>query len=86
MSDRHRKSRGASQRGGQPRSAHDAPSPKRRRQRLPVHARFSLDDSLPANEHHPLAQSAPDVRAASRVRLIAAVLARIAQTTTRRVD
>ncbi len=52
----------------------------RRRSRLPVHARLSLDDSLPANEHHPLAQSAPDVRAASRVRLIAAILARLAQT------
>jgi hypothetical protein len=50
-----------------------------------VHARLTLDDSLPPNEHHPLAQSSPDVRAASRVRLIASILARIAQASVRRV-
>jgi hypothetical protein len=52
---------------------------KRRRGRLPVRARLLLDDSLPANETHPLAQSAPEVRAASRLRLIAGVLARMAR-------
>jgi len=52
---------------------------KRRRGRLPVRARLLLDDSLAANEHHPLARSAPEVRAANRLRLIAAVLARMAR-------
>lgn len=78
MSDRNRKSR-RTEHGGQPRSGHDAPQEKRRRQRLPVHARLSLDDSLPPNEHHPLAESSPDLREASRVRLIARILARMAQ-------
>lgn len=78
MSDRNRKSR-RTEDGGQPRSGHDAPQEKRRRQRLPVHARLTLDDSLPPNENHPLAQSSPDVRAASRVRLIAGILARLAR-------
>ncbi len=64
----------------------DSTGPKRRRQRLPVLARLSLDDSLLANEHHPLAQAAPEVRGASRVRLIAAILARLAQTAVRRQD
>lgn len=50
------------------------------RGRLPVNAALSLDDSLPPNEHHPLAASAPEVRAASRLRLIAGVLARLART------
>lgn len=78
MSGENRKSR-RTEAGVQPGSVHDAPKERRRRQRLPVHARFSLDDSLPPNEHHPLAQSSPDVRTASRVRLIAGILARIAQ-------
>ena len=64
----------------------DSTGPKRRRQRLPVLATLSLDDSLLANEHHPLAQSAPEIRGASRVRLIAAILARLAQTAVRRRD
>jgi hypothetical protein len=84
MSDKNRKRRRTEQ-GGEPRSAHDAPQAKRRRQRLPVHARLTLDDSLPPNEQHPLAQSSPDVRNASRVRLIASILARIAQASVRRV-
>lgn len=83
MSDRNGKRRRAESRG-QPPSAHDAPQEKRRRQRLPVHARLSLDDSLPANEHHPLAQSSPEDRTASRIRLIAGILARVAQTAVRR--
>lgn len=83
MIDRNRKSRCVAGRV-QPGSADDAP--KRRRQRLPVHARLSLDDSLPANEHHPLAQSAPEFRAASRVRLIAGILARLAQISAGRLD
>lgn len=70
MIDRSRKSR-RTEAGKQPGSAHDAPQAKRQRQRLPVHARLSINDSLPANEHHPLVQSSPDVRAASRARLIA---------------
>jgi hypothetical protein len=85
MIDRNRKSRCVAGRV-QPRFADDAPKAKRRRQRLPVHARLSLDDSLPANEHHPLAQSAPEFRAASRVRLIAGILARLAQTAARGLD
>lgn len=64
----------------------DPSAPKRRRQRLPVRANLRLDDSLPANEHHPLAQSAPDIRAANRLRLIAGILARMAQTAARRLD
>ena len=83
MSGENRKSR-RTEAGAQPGSAHDAP--KRRRQRLPVHARLSLDDSLPPNEHHPLAQSAPECRAASRTRLIAGILARLAQAAARRLD
>jgi hypothetical protein len=59
-------------------SALDPAKPKRRRQRLPVLAVLSLNDALAANEYHPLAKSAPEVRAASRLRLIATVLARLA--------
>lgn len=80
MSDRSKKGRRASKPRGQPSSGHDASTPKKRRQRLPVRARLSLDDTLAANDHHPLGQSAPDVRAANRVRLITTVLARLAQT------
>jgi hypothetical protein len=75
MIDRNRKGRRAS---GQPGAAHDPPIAKRRG-RLPVHARLSLDDSLPPNEQHPLAQTSPDVRTASRLRLIAGILARLAR-------
>ena len=64
----------------------DSAKPKHRRQRLPVLAELSLDDALLANEYHPLAQSAPDVRGASRIRLIAAILARLAQTAVRRQE
>jgi len=56
----------------------DPSSRKRRRSRLPVHETLRLDDSLPANANHPLAATSPDVREASRLRLIASVLARIA--------
>jgi hypothetical protein len=52
---------------------------RQRRGRLPVKARLLLDDSLAANEHHPLARSAPEVRAVSRLRLIASILARMAR-------
>ncbi|MCZ2340481.1 MAG: hypothetical protein LC104_01635 [Bacteroidales bacterium] len=52
----------------------------RRRSRLPVHADVRLDDSLPANENHPLAQSSPEAREAGRLRLIAGILARMART------
>jgi hypothetical protein len=86
MIDRNRKSRRTAGFRGQPGSAEDSPKAKRRRHRLPVHARLSLDDSLPANERHPLAQSAPEFRAASRVRLIAGILARLAQAAARRLD
>lgn len=51
----------------------------RRRSRLPVHADVRLDDSLPANENHPLAQSSPEAREAGRLKLIAGILARMAQ-------
>ena len=44
-----------------------------------VSTTLSLDDTLAANDHHPLGQSVPEVRSASRIRLIAAVLARMAQ-------
>lgn len=56
------------------------PAVPKRRSRLPVNAALQLDDSLPPNEHHPLAASAPEVRAASRLRLIAGVLARLVRT------
>jgi hypothetical protein len=64
---------------GQSREQPGPPERKRRRGRLPVRAKLVLDDSLSANEHHPLARSAPEVRAASRLRLIATVLARMAR-------
>jgi len=51
----------------------------RSRRRLPVKASLRLDDSLPANEHHPLAKAAPETREAGRLRLIAVVLARLAR-------
>lgn len=56
----------------------DPSSRKRRRSRLPVQAKLLLDDSLAANDHHPLSATSPDVRTASRLRLFAGVLARIA--------
>lgn len=55
------------------------PAAKRRRHRLPVHADLRFDDTLAANEHHPLAATSPEVREASRLRLIACVLARMAR-------
>jgi hypothetical protein len=70
MIDRNRKDRLAAGLRGQPGSAHDSPKAKRRQVRLPAHARRSLDDSLPSSQHHPLARSAPGIRAASRLRLI----------------
>lgn len=54
--------------------------PKRRRGRLPVHADLRFDDSLAANQNHPLAQTPPETRAATRLRLIAGILARLART------
>ena len=68
MIDRNRKSRRAAGHRGQPGSAHDPPEAKRR-VRLPVHARLSLDGSLPADSHA-LAQSAADGCAANRLRLV----------------
>ena len=53
-------------------------APKRRRGRLSVHADLRLDDSLAANQNHPVAQTAPETDAASRFRLIATILARLA--------
>jgi hypothetical protein len=64
------------------RHSHDESQPGRRplkRRRLPVLASLHLDDGLMANEHHPLAGAAPETRAAGRLRLIAAVLARMAR-------
>jgi hypothetical protein len=58
----------------------DPSSRKRRRSRLPVHASLRLDDTLPANSNHLLAATSPDIREASRLRLIATILARLAQT------
>jgi len=67
-------------RGGEPPvPPQNVPAPRQRRGRLPVQARLLLDDSLAANEHHPLAHSAPEVRAVSRMRLIATILARMAR-------
>ena len=66
--------------GGEPPIRPQGVSDRRqRRGRLPVQARLLLDDSLAANEHHPLARSAPEVRAESRMRLIASILARMAR-------
>lgn len=64
---------------GRPERQERGPVGKQRRGRLPVRARLLLDDSLAANEYHPLARSAPEVRAASRLRLIATILARMAR-------
>lgn len=69
MIDRNRKSRRAAGHRGQPGSAHGLPKAKRR-MRLPVQTRLSLDDSLPANHRHALAQSATDVCAANRLRQV----------------
>lgn len=80
MNDNHNNERKPKARG------QTGPSSPKRRQRLPVRANLRLDDSLAANEHHPLGQSAPEVRGARRVRLIAAILARMAQTAVRRLD
>ncbi len=66
--------------GANPEPGSAEPTPRKQRRRLPVRARLSLDDMLAANDHHPLGSSVPEVRAANRVRLIAAVLARLAQT------
>lgn len=68
--------RGDGGRGSDP--AADGPK-RNRRCRLPVQARLHLDDSLAANHHHPLADAAPETRAAGRLRLIAAILARLAR-------
>ena len=54
--------------------------PGRKRRRLPIRAFLHLDDSLAANEQHPLAASPPEMREASRLRLFASVLARLAST------
>jgi len=50
------------------------------RRRLPVRAAVRFDDTLAANERHPLAKTMPEARAASRLRLIASILARLART------
>ena len=51
----------------------------RRRRRLPDRAELHLDDSLAANEHHPLGNEAPEAREAGRQRIIGCVLARLAR-------
>ena len=51
----------------------------RRRRRLPDRAELHLDDNLPANEHHPLGNEAPEAREAGRQRIIGSVLARLAR-------
>lgn len=53
---------------------------RRSRRRLPVRAAVRFDESLATNDRHPLAQSTPEARAASRLRLIASILARLART------
>lgn len=55
-------------------------NPPKRRRRLPTRVKMSVDDTLAANPHHPLAQAAPEVRAAGRLRIIAGILVRLAQT------
>jgi hypothetical protein len=55
------------------------PNGRKRRRHLPIMAELLLDDSLPANEHPPLGKSAPETREASRLRLIAGILARMAR-------
>ena len=68
---------------GKPDHAPDGVTPRRRR-RLPVRAELKLDDNLPANEHHPLGNSAPEARTAGRHRIIGSVLARLARAGMRR--
>lgn len=67
---------------GQTGSVHDKSGVKRQRVRLPVRATLSLNESLLANERHPLAHTPPETRDATRCKLIAAVLARIAKVAT----
>ena len=57
----------------------DVPHGKRKPRRLPVAAKLLLDETLAANENHPLAKSAPEARAQSRLRIIAGILARLAR-------
>ena len=69
-------------------NANDAPGPAgdcgkpkipRRRRRLPSLAILRIVDELLPNESHPLANAPAESRAAGRLRLIAAVLARLAR-------
>lgn len=69
MTVRDRKDRRPESRG-QPGSVHDTPEAKRRRVGLPVQARLCLDESLPANEHYPLAQLPSDVHTSTCWQLI----------------
>lgn len=62
MFDRNRKNRRAAGCREQPGPSDEPPKAKRRRMRLPVHARLSLDDSLPVNGHPLSAQSGSGVR------------------------
>jgi hypothetical protein len=67
MIDRNRKSRRAAGYREQPGPGPEPPKAKRRRMRLPVHARLSLDDSLPANGHHLPVQSVSGLRPADEI-------------------
>ena len=56
-----------------------APETSRRtRRRLPIRAVIRLNEFLAPNEAHPLAEAGSEARAAGRLRLFAAVLARLA--------
>ena len=55
------------------------PFPSRRCSRLPAKATLVFDETLAANEHHPLANAAPEARALSRMKLIGSILARLAR-------
>jgi hypothetical protein len=46
---------------------------------LPAKATLVFDETLAANEHHPLANAAPEARALSRMKLIGSILARLAR-------
>jgi hypothetical protein len=60
-------------------SGGNVPNRKRKPRRLPLTAKLRLDETLAANENHPLAKSAPEARTQSRLRIIAGILARLAR-------
>lgn len=63
------------------------PSPqnqRRRRTPTPQHSILRFSKCIPPNDQHPLARISPEQRGEKRCELIAALLARLAQATTKK--